>query len=575
MFELAESPPPADSCRVRPWWREWEVAALVVFVLAVYFSRLTTLTIRGEESRRAMVACQMLETGDWIVPRQQHQLYFSRPPLGSWPIAVLGLIRGQVDLVAIRLPTAFALLLTTVLVYGYSRRIMTRPGALAAAVAFATMGQVLELGRLAETEATFTLLVASSLLIWHWGYAARWPVTVTWACGYALAALAGMAKGPQGPVYFVGPVFVFLIYNRDWKMLWSRAHLAGVASFLVVLGAWQVPYYLATDLESVRKIWFKLASDRFVDNRPTVLSTHLIIYPIEVLVCMLPWSGLLSGYTLRKFRESLGPARPFVIFMTTCLLVTFPSVWFATGARGRYYMPLYPCAAVLAGLVIDRCLSKSACPQWRRGWQIYLSVAGVGVAFAGGTIATASFSTLPPLAGFGQPLMFAAIYTIAMAAAALFLLRGCTGQAPYQTYAPFVLAGVMGLTYTGAVINVQVRHSDDSAARIVAIRAQLPPGEQLVSFGRVDHLFAYHYGDSIVAKPWPRRGRKTPEGVHYFCFNQNPDVPKFRVGFAWEKVAVIPLDRNHQSEPERRVVIGRRLPEPLTALRDTDRTKLR
>ena len=45
--------------------------ALVLLVLGVYFSRMTALSIRGEESRRARVAYEMLETGDWLVPRVQ------------------------------------------------------------------------------------------------------------------------------------------------------------------------------------------------------------------------------------------------------------------------------------------------------------------------------------------------------------------------------------------------------------------------------------------------------------------------------------------------------------------------
>ena len=32
--------------------------------------------------------------------------------------------------------------------------------------------------------------------------------------------------------------------------------------------------------------------------------------------------------------------------------------------------------------------------------------------------------------------------------------------------------------------------------------------------------------------------------------------------FAWEKVAVISIDRNHHTPPENVVVVGRRLPAP-------------
>lgn len=575
---MSDADAPALSINLQParaWWREWQLAALIVLVLAAYFSRLTTLTVRGEESRRARVACEMLATGDWIVPRQQGELYFSRPPLGSWPIAMLGAIRGDVDLLAVRLPTAIATLLTAVLIYGYSRRFLSRQGSLASALAFATMGQVLELGRLAETEATFTLLVAGSLFVWHWGYVERWPATVMWCCGYALAALAGLAKGPQGPVYFVGPVFVFLLVTREWRTFLSRAHLLGIFSFALVLGAWQVPYYLATDFESVRRIWLKLASDRFADSRPTTLMQHLLFYPVEVLGCMLPWSFLLTGYSLRSFRKSLGRAQPLVLFLVTAILVTFPSVWLATGACGRYYMPLYPCFALLAGIVVDRCLAVDARPEWRRGWNFFLGAAAAVIAFVGTSVAIASVVPHSFFAQIEQPHGFAIVYFITMLGAAAMLVWACLRGRLTRSYAPLIVGSVMALTYTGAVINAQARVSEDSAARIAALRAHLPPGERLVSLGRVDHLFAYYYRDSIPVQAWPQSGNgDVPEDVHYFCFDRNPDQPPPQVPFAWEQVAVISLERHQQSEPERTVVVGRRRADPFMASRNSG-TRLR
>ena len=55
----------------RPWRSAVEVLLLVLLVVGIYFSRMTTLTLRGEETRRADVAAEILQTGDWIVPRQQ------------------------------------------------------------------------------------------------------------------------------------------------------------------------------------------------------------------------------------------------------------------------------------------------------------------------------------------------------------------------------------------------------------------------------------------------------------------------------------------------------------------------
>ena len=98
-------------------WHEAEWLVLAALVLAVYFSRLTDLTIRGEESRWARVAQEMLDSGDWIVPRQQGDPFPDRPPLNSWAMMLASRLTGQLDLVAIRLPTVIATLLITLLIY--------------------------------------------------------------------------------------------------------------------------------------------------------------------------------------------------------------------------------------------------------------------------------------------------------------------------------------------------------------------------------------------------------------------------------------------------------------------------
>ena len=108
--------------------------------LALYGARLTALPIRGEETRRAQVACEMVQTGDWIVPRQQGQPLLSRPPLGNYPIALAAIAFGDCSLLAVRLPTMLATWLTVLLIYGYGRLFLSRLGALAAGLAYAHDG---------------------------------------------------------------------------------------------------------------------------------------------------------------------------------------------------------------------------------------------------------------------------------------------------------------------------------------------------------------------------------------------------------------------------------------------------
>ena len=69
---------------------------------------------------------------------------------------------------------------------------------------FLTMTLVMEFGRSAETEAVFSLFVAASMLLWHWGWVKKWPDWQMWSVGYACTALGMLTKGLQAPLYFVG-----------------------------------------------------------------------------------------------------------------------------------------------------------------------------------------------------------------------------------------------------------------------------------------------------------------------------------------------------------------------------------
>ena len=187
-----------------PRWRGWiEPLLLVALVAAIYGARLTNLPVRGEESRWGVCLIQMLDTGDYIVPRQQGLAYIDRPPLALWAMAPVAMLRGQVDELAIRLPSMLAIVAMSLVVYAYGRTFLGRFGALAAGLAFATMGQVLQLGRLGENEAVFTLLLCSALLAWHYGYLRSLPA-LAWCAGYALAALATLAKRDSSAGLFRG-----------------------------------------------------------------------------------------------------------------------------------------------------------------------------------------------------------------------------------------------------------------------------------------------------------------------------------------------------------------------------------
>ncbi len=287
------------------------ITLLTLCVSTIYVARLSRQPLAGEETRWGTAAREMLATGDWIVPRQQGHAFPERPPMTMWLMAVAGLVRGTVDPVAVRLPSVIAVILTSLLVYGYTRAFSSTVAATVAALTYATMGQVLQIGRLGESEALFALLVGASLLVWHLGYMRGWRPVLVWAIGFAFAALAALVKGPQAPAYFVAITSVYLAARHDWRFLFSWQFAAGAMVFAMIIAVWQIPFYLATDWAAVFATWSGLAGDRF---RLGGALAHAATYPLETFVCLLPWSPILVALARRETRSfASGPTSDNIV----------------------------------------------------------------------------------------------------------------------------------------------------------------------------------------------------------------------------------------------------------------------
>jgi 4-amino-4-deoxy-L-arabinose transferase-like glycosyltransferase len=545
----------------RPAWLAPELYLILAIGAAIYGSRISTLTLRGEEPRRARVAYEMMESGNWFVPTQQGLLFADRPPLGAWLMsASTAICGGEMSTLAVRLPTIAATMLTGVIVWLYTRRFLTRAGAVAAACIFLTFGQVLQLGRLAECEGVFIAIMAAALLGWHALYADGRRPWIVWTWGYSWAALAALSKGPQGPVYFAAAVGAFLLLRRDWRFLFARGHLAGIAAFAAIFGAWLVPYFLKTDLEAVRRVLFGLVTTRLGDDGSLV--KHVVTYPWHIAGCLLPWSPLLFRYAFRSFRRELGELRDPTIFCAVAVAATFPSVWFAFGATSRHFMSLYPCFAVLAAIVVDRSWEAARSTSLGRGWGFFLyAIAGVAVA-AGAAVIVAPWLTVD----WADRLRQRPSFTLVFALSALATAGVITLSLRYQsgTLRSLGVVGAtlfLGLAYTGGVVNSLAAVSEDTRASVAGLKESLPADAKMVSLGEMDPLFVFHYRDPIRVVAWPESTQDLGPEVEYFSFVE-PESGSAALPFAWEPVAAVSCERNRVPMPKRVVHIGRRIDGP-------------
>ncbi len=126
------------------------------------------------------------------------------------------------------------------------------------------------------------------------------------------------------------------------------------------------------------------------------------------------------------------------------------------------------------------------------------------------------------------------------------------GVAPVVALATFI-----ALFYVGVVMNGMIEARENAGASVAALKQKLPPRVHLVSFGLVETLFTYYYGEPVAVQKWPTAAKDLDPRTEYFCFTWDreflPPLP-----FAWHVEGEIPCDRLHSDHPVKRVIVGKR-----------------
>lgn len=543
-------------------WREREFWIVLGLAVLIYAPRLTTLSIRGEESRRAVIAQEMIDTGDWVVPRTQGVVRLSRPPVQNWIIAGLALAQGEMNAFAVRFPGLVATALTVGLIYWYCRRRFEPTASLVAAVAYASMLHVLEQGRTGETEPLFALVLPAALLFWHALWIAQRPWQA-WIVGGTIGGLAMMTKGIQAPLYFFGSTWCYLLFTRNWRSLFTRAHLVGAVLFFSSIGLWQALFMSQTGFEAGWRMYYWNIETRFVHREATAFWQHFATYPIAVFgACLAPWSFLLLGFADKRIREALAARGDLATFAAVCVIVCFPSTWLPPDSRPRYFMPLFPCCAILIGAVmqglLDRCTAERV-PLWT------IFVRAAMVIMAAAAVLVPILAAAIPQTKLLPPPVAAMLYSMtALVCAGLVYRWGEIVTAPTVQRVCVTFALFLGCSYVGPVITSLKQRSGELPRDVATLKATLPADAQLVSFGQVHHAFLYYFHTPVPLCAVPQSASDVPEKVEYFCLDvhgrERPDLP-----FAWEEVALLPIDRVKRATPREAVLVGRRLSAtPLT-----------
>ncbi len=329
---------------------------LLAACLLLFFTGLGQVPFytRGEP-REALVAREMVRTGEWLVPARPDGELTRKPPAFYWAAATsLSLLPGRPEL-AVRLPSALLATAGVLITWAVAQASFGPAVALPAALILATSLEWIRAGIIARVDmalvAGLTLLFSAWLLALARDRARPGPALL--AMGVAGTVIATLAKGPVALVLPALVAAALVAVRRDLGLL----RQLGALPVLVLGGAIAALWYGAAFAEHGWAFFDVVAKEnwlRYVDSEDagTGHSHGLFYLPLVGLVGLLPWTPLLplAGAPLA---DRSRPTTP-VVFAATWVLVTLVFFSLADAKRSVYLLPLFPALALLLALGVER-----------------------------------------------------------------------------------------------------------------------------------------------------------------------------------------------------------------------------
>ncbi|MFL5245801.1 MAG: ArnT family glycosyltransferase [Gemmataceae bacterium] len=320
-----------------------------------FFYGLSAGDLYRTESLRAILAAEVLRSGDWIVPRLYGEPILTKPPGMYIAIGLASLPFGEVSEVTARLPSAIAASLTVLLFYWYFRRQLGQLAGILAAIILPSSLMWLDKAPSAEIDMLQLAWVSGAILFFLRAveteenleskpvsipspqplspeYGGEGRQNILRACAPAskrqsaptldlavlhppssilhlpssilnsrflwwLASLVCVAGGVltkwTAPAFFYGMAIPFLWWRGRTRLLWGRNHLAAAFVGASICFAWAEAAIASAGWETFYQTVSREALMRIspVHHHRPYPWLEVLAHPFILLAANLPWSA--------------------------------------------------------------------------------------------------------------------------------------------------------------------------------------------------------------------------------------------------------------------------------------------
>jgi 4-amino-4-deoxy-L-arabinose transferase-like glycosyltransferase len=334
------------------------VVDLLLILLAglfIYGWKLGVAPLAGTEPLRALVAHQMVQGGDWMIPRIYGELYLRKPPLQYWIDAGFEKLFGVGNEFVWRLPSALGSALLAVFLAWWAARWFGPRARLVAG--FGCLG-ILALwaqdrgGDIDALNTATSVVAACCILELGFGTTQR-----PWAWSIALALAVGatlLLKGPAGMPTLLGALVGPIVIRRGRTALTKPFTWLGVLIGIGIFAIWLTAVFhiaraqhLPIDSSGAQE-----AEERMLLRNPAALMQAIAVPFLVVLYALPIWVGLPVAFVVARRLPRDDSDRDRLLAITATFIASLLIGVIAGITNPRYsYVPMPLLAVLLTGSV--------------------------------------------------------------------------------------------------------------------------------------------------------------------------------------------------------------------------------
>ncbi len=453
----------------------WLILFLAAAVL-LFAGNGSLLVTDSVESNYALTAKEMVLSGDWLSPQIYGHYWYDKPIFFYWLTALAYKMFGFTEFASRFFPALFGLGGLALAAWGGSKLNNERSGFCSALVLLSSVEFFL-ISKSVITDAVLFFFFSATLLFFYLGY--RDGKASYWYIMYAAEGFSVLTKGPIGVLLPGLIITLFLLWQKDWRVLGRMKLFTGT----LLCAAVAVPWYAAM---------YSLHGSDFIN---TFFGTHNFLratvsehprddvfyyYTLVNLLALFPWSGLvpLAVYKWQQAgRPKLTEQQRFLLLWALVVFVFFQCM--ATKYITYTYPLIFPASLLLGDMVASHTDSVNGGYRLFIGGGFALLLGGAWFAVSNGLVAAELLFLLPLALMVGVMLDY--------------VLRLCCNERALG------IAAMAVFFYMALIFSIAVPFSEQRSAKDLGEMLTVQEAREVGLYGRYP-TSAVFYSDSKIVK---------------------------------------------------------------------------